>query len=109
VPVVAMFLAIVAEVTGTLALRGSHGFTRPLPSVLVVLGYLAAFGLLAYALRTLAVGPVYAIWSGVGTIGASVGGALLFGERLTTPVVAGIALVVLGVIVINLGGTASQS
>lgn len=74
--------AIVSEVMGTLALRASHGLSRPGPTALVVIGYAAAFILLAQALKTLNVGPVYAVWSGLGTVGALAGGVLLFGEQL---------------------------
>lgn len=96
--------AIVAEVTATLALRGSDGLTRLWPSVVVVAGYGLAFFLLAQALKNLGVGTAYAMWSGFGTVGATVGGWALFGERLTITVIAGMALVVAGVTVMNLSG-----
>ena len=82
-------LAIAAEVTGTLALRASNGFTRLWPSVLVVVGYAIAFYLLSQSLKTLGVGPVYATWAGLGTVGAALGGYLLFAERLTPLTVVG--------------------
>jgi small multidrug resistance pump len=100
--------AIAAEVAATLSLRASQGLTRLAPSVVVVAGYVIAFALLAATLKTLNVGPVYAIWSGVGTIGAFVGGVLLFDEQLRTPTVVGAFLVVLGVVVMNLGGGMSH-
>ncbi|GGW75784.1 MULTISPECIES: DMT family transporter [Streptomyces] len=96
--------AIVSEVAATLALRASHGLTRLAPSVLVVVGYGLAFVLLAQALKSLNVGPVYAVWSGVGTVGAFAGGVLLFGESVRPATVIGVALVVLGVAVMYLGG-----
>ncbi|MEU9605612.1 multidrug efflux SMR transporter [Streptomyces sp. NPDC048057] len=96
--------AIVAEVAATLGLRASHGLTRLAPSILVVMGYGTAFVLLAQALKSLNVGPVYAVWSGVGTVGAFLGGVLLFDERVRTATVVGVALVVLGVAVMYLGG-----
>ncbi|MFJ8078595.1 DMT family transporter [Streptomyces sp. NPDC096176] len=96
--------AIVSEVIGTLALRASYGLSRPGPTVLVVVGYAAAFVMLAQALKTLNVGPVYAIWSGVGTVGAFVGGVLLFDEPVKPATLIGIALVVIGVAVMYLGG-----
>ena len=102
-------LAIVAEVSATLALRASEGFSRLQPSVVVVVGYGLAFVLLAQALRTIGVGPAYAVWSGVGTVGAALGGRLLFGEPLTAASVAGIGLVVAGVVVMNLGGGVSHA
>ncbi|MEU0250474.1 multidrug efflux SMR transporter [Streptomyces sp. NPDC006235] len=96
--------AILAEVMATLALRASHGLTRLGPSVLVVVGYGLAFVLLAQALKSLNVGPVYAVWSGVGTVGAFVGGVVLFDEQVRLATLAGIALVILGVAVMYLGG-----
>lgn len=97
-------LAIAAEVTGTLSLRASEGFTRLWPSVLVVAGYGVAFFLLAQSLKSLGVGPVYAIWAGLGTVGAALGGYLLFSERLTPLTVLGMGIVILGVTVMSLGG-----
>lgn len=97
-------LAIASEVTATLALRGSQGLTRLVPVVVSAVGYLVAFGLLALALRTLDVGPVYAIWSGIGTIGVFAGGALIYGESLRPVTVLGAGIIVAGVIVMNLGG-----
>lgn len=98
-------LAITAEVTATLALRASEGLTRWLPSAVVVLGYVLAFALLSQVLKTIGVGPAYATWSGLGTVGAAIGAWLLFGERLNAMAVVGIALIIVGVGVLNLGGT----
>jgi small multidrug resistance pump len=96
--------AIVSEVTGTMALRGSQGFTRLWPSVVVVVGYGAAFVLLAQVLKSIGVGPTYAIWSGLGTVGALAGGYLLFGERLPRMALVGAGLVIAGVVVMNAAG-----
>lgn len=95
-------LAIAAEVTGTLALKASDGFSRFGPSALVVLGYASAFVLLGLAIRTVPVGVSYAVWSGLGTVGAAVGGLVLFGERLPGLALAGIAVVVAGVAMVTL-------
>jgi small multidrug resistance pump len=99
-------LAIAAEVLGTLSLKASDGFSRLWPSVLVVAGYAAAFALLGVALRTLQVGVSYAIWSGLGTVGAAVGGLLIFGEKVPLLVMAGMAVVVIGVAMVTLGEAA---
>ncbi|TNY36399.1 DMT family transporter [Thermomonospora catenispora] len=107
-PYVLLGLAIAAEVAATLSLRASEGFTRWGPSIVVVVGYLLSFTLLAKALTSLNVGPVYAIWSALGTIGAFVGGVLLFQEPVRPLTVAGAALVVVGVVVMNLGGGISH-
>jgi small multidrug resistance pump len=96
--------AIVAEVVATLALRGTAGAFRPLPTFVVVAGYLLSFVLLARALRTLNVGAVYAIWSGVGTAGVTTAAAFLYGERLNLVAVGGMALIVAGVAVLASSG-----
>ncbi len=95
-------LAIVAEVAGTLSLKASLGFTKLVPSVGVVLGYAVAFALLGLALRTIPVGVSYAVWSGLGTVGAAVGALVIFGESLPWQAIAGIAVVVVGVLMITL-------
>jgi small multidrug resistance pump len=100
---VLLVLAIAAEVVGTLSLKASDGFSRLWPSVAVVLGYGVAFTLLAFALKTLDVGPAYALWAGLGTVGAAIGGWLIFSERLSLLTVSGIVIVVIGVVAITLG------
>ena len=102
---VLLVLAIGAEVVGTLSLKASDGFSRLWPSVAVVVGYGLAFTLLAFALKTLDVGPAYALWAGLGTVGAAVGGWLIFSERLSLITVSGIVIVVIGVVAITLGET----
>lgn len=101
-------LAIVAEVAGTLALKASKGFSVLVPSLVVVAGYGLAFALLAQSLRSIGVGAAYATWSGLGTVGAAVGAAVVFGERLTAWTAVGIALVIAGVLVMNLLGDVSH-
>lgn len=96
-------LAIAAEVAATLAMRGSQGLTQLGPTIGVITGYVVSFILMARALQTLEVGPVYAIWSGVGTVGVFAGGCLLFGEPLRATTIIGAATIVVGVIVMNLG------
>jgi small multidrug resistance pump len=100
---VLLVLAIAAEVVGTLSLKASDGFSRLWPSVAVVVGYGLAFTLLAFALKTLDVGPAYALWAGLGTVGAAIGGWLIFSERLSLLTVSGIVIVVVGVVAITLG------
>jgi small multidrug resistance pump len=103
-PWVYLMVAIVTELAGTLALKAAEGFTRPWPSAVVVVGYALSFVALSQALRSLGVGPVYAIWSGLGTLGAAVGGWLMFSERLPALTIVGMGIVVAGVVVMNLGG-----
>lgn len=94
-------IAIVSEVIATSALKASEGFTRLLPSVIVVIGYGIAFYCLALVLRTLPVGIVYAIWSGVGVALIALVGCLLYGQTLDLPAIVGIGLIVAGVAVLN--------
>ncbi|WP_055698063.1 MULTISPECIES: DMT family transporter [Streptomyces] len=96
--------AIAAEVAGTTAMKYSEGFSRLWPSVITVAGYLLAFTLLAQTLRTLSVGTAYAIWAGIGTAAVAAIGMLFLGESTSMVKVAGIALVIAGVVVLNLGG-----
>lgn len=94
-------VAIVSEVIATSALKAAEGFTRPLPSLIVVVGYGVAFYCLSVVLRTLPVGIAYAIWSGVGVALIALVGWLLYGQALDLPAVVGMALIVAGVIVLN--------
>ncbi|GLZ03139.1 QacE family quaternary ammonium compound efflux SMR transporter [Actinomadura sp. NBRC 104412] len=107
-PYVLLALAIVSEVAATLSLRGSEGLSKAGPTVVVVIGYLVSFALLAKALTALNVGPVYAIWSALGTVGAFVGGVMLFDEPVRPLTIAGAGIVVVGVVVMNLGGGVSH-
>lgn len=93
--------AIVLEVVATSALKASDGFTRLLPSVVVVVGYSAAFYLLSLTLRSMPVGVVYAVWSGVGVVLITVVGWLVFEQELDLPAFIGIALISAGVVVLN--------
>ncbi|WP_456282473.1 SMR family transporter [Cupriavidus sp. JZ107] len=95
-------IAIIAEVIATTALKAAAGFTRPLPSLVVVTGYAIAFFCLSLTLRSVPIGIAYAIWSGVGIVLVSVAAWLLFGQRLDLPALLGIALIMAGVLVINL-------
>ncbi|MBD8679705.1 SMR family transporter [Sphingomonas sp. CFBP 13720] len=95
-------IAIVAEVIATSAMRSTHGFTRIVPSLVTVTGYAIAFYCLSIALRTIPTGIAYAIWSGVGIVLVA---AIAWGvqrQRLDLPAVAGMALIIAGVLVMNL-------
>jgi small multidrug resistance pump len=94
-------IAIVSETVATTALKASAGFTRPWPSVLVVAGYGLAFYFLSLTLRTIPLGVSYAVWSGVGIVLVTLAGWLLYGQRLDAGALAGIGLIVAGVIVMN--------
>lgn len=94
--------AIVTEVIATSSLKASNGFTRLGPSVLVVLGYAAAFYCLSQTLKTVPIGLAYAIWSGVGTVLIALVGVFLYRQTLDRAAVLGIALIIAGVVVLNL-------
>lgn len=96
--------AIAAEVAGTTAMKYSEGFSRLVPSLLTVAGYVISFALLAQTLKTLSVGTAYAIWSGLGTAAIATIGVAFLGEGVTAAKAAGIALIIVGVVVLNLGG-----
>ncbi len=96
-----LFLAILSEVIATSALKFSEGFTKLIPSVVVVIGYGLSFYLLSITLKTLPIGVAYAIWSGVGLILTVLAGILLWQEKLDWARVTGIVLIIVGIIFIN--------
>ncbi|WP_180978241.1 SMR family transporter [Halomonas urumqiensis] len=100
-------LAIVAEVVGTSALKASEGFTRLWPSVTVVVGYGLAFYLLALVLRSIPVGIAYAIWAGLGIVLVTLVGVIVYGERPDLPALLGMAMIVGGVVVIQVFSSVS--
>ena len=99
---ICLAIAILSETVATTALKASAGFTRPLPAVVVVLGYGLAFYCLSLTLRTIPLGVAYAVWSGVGIVLVTAAGWLLYGQKLDAAALAGIGLIVAGVLVMNL-------
>ena len=95
-------LAISCEVTGTLALKASDGFTRLWPSVIVFVGYALTFVFLGLCLKALPLGTSYAIWAGVGTAAAAIGSLVLFHEKLSLLAIIGIAGIIVGVVLVPL-------
>ena len=94
--------AILTEVAGTLALRASEGFSKLVPSLIVVAGYIVSFVLLAIVLdRGLPVGVAYAIWAGIGVALVAILGKLLFDDPLTALSALGIALIIAGVVLVE--------
>lgn len=96
--------AIVLEVFGTTMMKMSDGFSRLWPSVGMVAGYLAAFAMLTFALKTMQVGTAYALWAGLGTALVAVIGMLIFAEPFTVLKGAGLVLIIGGVVLLNLSG-----
>ncbi|MDR3368517.1 multidrug efflux SMR transporter [Rhodoferax sp.] len=94
-------VAILSEVIATSALKASEGFTKLYPSLVVVAGYVVAFYCLSLTLRTIPVGIVYALWSGVGIVLISLVGWLLFGQTLSPMALLGMAFITAGVLILN--------
>ncbi|MGH3611115.1 MAG: DMT family transporter [Pseudonocardia sp.] len=102
--------AIAAEVCATIALRFSEGFSRPVPSILVLLGYGIAFFALSQALtRGMALGIAYGVWAAAGVALVAILSAILFSESLSWVQIGGIALVIAGVLALELGGSTSHA
>jgi small multidrug resistance pump len=97
-------LAIASEVIGTVALKSSEGFSRPLPTAIVVVGYALSFWLLALVLKHFSVGMTYAIWSAVGTAAIAVIGILAYGEGANVLKFASLGLIIAGVVGLNAAG-----
>lgn len=96
--------AIATEVVGTVFLRFTDGFTKPLPSVLVIATYALSLWLTALALRQLEISLAYAVWAGVGTAAVAVIGMAALGESVNALKLASIVLVIGGVVGLNLSG-----
>jgi len=96
------FFAVLSEVIGTTALKFSEGFTRLIPSLIVIAGYGLSFYLLAISLKVMPIGIAYALWSGIGIILTVIAGQILWHETLDWARVSGIGLILLGILIINL-------
>ena len=97
-----LFIAIIAEVIATSALKSSEGFTEPIASIVVVLGYMIAFYCLSLTLKTIPVGIAYAVWSGVGIVLITTVAWFVFDQKLDVWGIVGIALIMSGVLILNL-------
>jgi small multidrug resistance pump len=94
-------IAIIAETIATSTLKATDGFKRPLPTVVVAIGYGLAFFLLSVVVRTLPVGIVYAIWSGAGIVLVAIVGIVWLKQSLDAPAIFGMGLILIGVIIVN--------
>lgn len=97
-----LVIAVVFEVIATSTLKATEGFTRFWPSLVTVVGYACAFYFLTYPMRTIPVGVVYALWSGIGIVLVTLVGWVLLKQPLDAPALLGIGLILAGVVVINL-------
>ncbi|MCF7530295.1 DMT family transporter [Neisseria lisongii] len=94
--------AIVSEVIGTSCLKASDGFTKPLPAVIAVSAFVVALYLMSVITRTLPLGIVYAVWSGVGIVLTAAVAFFVFGQKPDLAGLIGMAMIIGGVLVINL-------
>jgi small multidrug resistance pump len=101
-PYIYLALAIFAEVTATSALKASSEFTKLIPSIIVVVGYVISFYFMTLVLRSIPIGITYAIWSGLGIVLVSVVGFILYKEALDIPAMIGMGLIISGVAVIHI-------
>ena len=106
-PAALLGAAILSEVMATTALKASDGFTRLGPSLLAGLGYCISFYLLAQVMKSIPTGVVYAVWSGLGIVLIAAVGWLFYGQRLDAPALIGMALIVVGVLLMNLSSTSA--
>ncbi len=97
-----LVIAGLLEVVWSLGLKYTEGFTRPVPSVITGLAIVASMLLLAHAARTLPIGTAYAVWVGIGVVGATIGGVVLFGEVMTPLRALFVALLVASIIGLKL-------
>ena len=94
-------LAIISEVIATTSLKSTEGFTKLVPSIIVVIGYTAAFYFVSLTLDTLPVGIVYAIWSGVGIALVAIISVIVLDQKLDAGAVVGMGLIIAGVVVMR--------
>ncbi|MDH4555067.1 multidrug efflux SMR transporter [Pseudomonas sp. BN417] len=95
-------IAIAAEVIATTSMKAIDGFNKPLPLILVIGGYAIAFWMLTLVVRSIPVGIAYAIWAGLGIVLVSVAALVLYQQKLDTPAMLGMGMIVSGVVVIQL-------
>ena len=97
-----LVIAIIAEVIATSALKSSEGFSKLVPSAIVLVGYGIAFYFLSLVMKTIPVGVAYAVWSGLGIVLIAVAAWILHGQKLDAWAFVGMGLIVSGVAVLNL-------
>ncbi len=103
---IALGVAEILEVVWALAMKQSHGFSRLWPSVVTLIAMLASVGLLGWSMRTLPLGTAYAIWTGIGAVGAFAAGVIFLGESLSTGRVAAALLIVGGLVLMKISSPA---
>ncbi|MDP2298688.1 MAG: multidrug efflux SMR transporter [Pseudolabrys sp.] len=99
-----IYLAVAGllEIIWTVAMKQSHGLTRLVPSLVMLIGMIGSFGFLALAMRSLPLGTAYPLWTGIGAVGAFVVGFVVLGEQLTPMRVAAVLMIVSGIVTLKL-------
>lgn len=97
-PWLTLFIAGLLEIVWAAAMKQSHGFTRILPTALMLAAMVGSFWLLAIAMRQLPLGSAYMVWTGIGAVGSFVVGVALLGEPLTAPRLLAAGLIVSGIV-----------
>ena len=100
-----VLIAGLLEIVWASAMKGSHGFSRLWPSVVTLAGMLGSVGFLALSMRSLPLGTAYALWTGIGTVGAFIVGIVVFGEEASLPRIGAAALIVAGLLAMKLTGS----
>jgi len=95
-------IAILTETVATSAIQASQQFTRLVPSLIVVIGYAASFYFMALTLKVMPIGIVYALWSGGGIVLIAAIGYVVFNQKLDTPAIIGVTLIIVGILIIQL-------
>lgn len=97
-----LLIAGLLEVVWAVGLKYTHGFTRLIPSLITVISMIVSIVLLSLAMKTLPTGTAYAVWTGIGAVGAAIAGILLLGESASLARIASLALIVLGIVGLKL-------
>lgn len=101
-PWLMLFLAGALEIVWVVGLKYADGFTKPLPSAVTIAAMAASMYMLALAARTLPIGTAYAVWTGIGAVGAALLGIMLFSEGASAVRLGCIALIVAGIVGLKL-------
>ena len=97
-PWLILFVAGLLEVVWAVGLKYTHGFSRLVPSAITIVAMVVSMAMLSWAMKSLPVGTAYAVWTGIGAVGAAITGILLLGESASPMRIASLALIVLGII-----------
>ncbi|AWH24449.1 multidrug efflux SMR transporter [Stenotrophomonas sp. YAU14D1_LEIMI4_1] len=100
-----LLFAGLLEIVWAVSMKQSEGFSKPVPSIITVVGMIASFWLLALAMRSLPLGTAYTIWTGIGAVGAFVVGIVFLGEQLSAMRIGAAVLIVSGLVLMKLSSS----